>query len=278
MLRTISKENVARLLKGRTYRSSRAMRQAERLVNKLRLKPIHNTSTTMERSQSPLLSTHWLEQTGLGSGANSRAFNKDFLASEDNVHFFATFATPKSSVKTVVSEYGEFAATMKRRFTRNRGWVSAFVMYPGDLHRIARHLAPKEHREILENFKATAAKRQYEEYVKYGRLDWQHVTAQLDPWTSVREQLHKLDFTVPDFEKLVKRHLLFELSQLRLSNPTAFRRALRELETGHVDSWVHKSSLLKRFVFDPLGMPEHYELKVPVAVPSSAHLPLSSTK
>lgn len=227
-LKSLSSENRARLAK--VYKSSPSMKEAELIVNDLRLSFTHNSVSHLGHDVArhvPILASRFLKDlTGFGGLNSQYHFNREFMKNDDNVYFIPRFLGSQHDDKIPSSYYGEHGFTLNPDYAREVGWISSFVMYPSQLQ------------EALPRSYRTA--------------------------TGLRKQLHKTDFTVSDFETLVKENLLSALAKLQKENPQRHARAIQDLQERDKIGGV-----LSDLVYHPLGIGSKWELKVPVLVPQS---------
>ena len=206
-----SRKNVQRLTRGieLTLQTPEFGRLC-RTIDHLELRFPHNTTLKNVEGESlvaPLLSSTQLKQFGTVGGKNSQEeFNSEVLKSDGQVHFFADFVLDGedwSSVPAgqVRAKYGDRELRVDPEYARKHGWISAFVMYSEELDDLAARLSfgsrPLDgyHPGLPESLKQN--------------------------WRKTVAQLHEYDFTVDDFERLVK---------LRLKN--WFQQVYRDHENG----------------------------------------------
>ena len=78
------------------------------------------------------------------------------------------------------------------------------------------------------------------------------------------DELVHFDFRVSEFADLYKNLMLYRLETLAQKNPLAFERSLRILQEGNKRQINRR---IRNLVSRPLGLPDDYELKIPVAIP-----------
>ena len=224
----LSAANKKRFL--RKYVSTPEMKEAEEIVRSMRLAFTHNSLAHPERINNPhvpILASRFIETlTGFGGLNTQYSFNKKTMQSDDNVFFLAQMISKDETAEIPSHAYGSHGLTIDPAYAQEVGWISSFVMYPGEIYKARPN-------------------------------SWL-------PGFALRRQLYKTDFTVNDFDELLKTNLLASLADLQRVNPTRFKHELGDLQD--VDSI---QQMLTRHVFAPLGIGSRFELKVPVLVPRS---------
>lgn len=269
VLRAISSRNAARLIGSTRYMHQPGMEAAEAAVAKLELRFLHSKSIG-GIGRLPVISSQQLEEMGFPGGLNTKWFNKSFLKSADQVYFHIRFGRKGETVKSFDSIYGDHALWVQPEFANKEGWVSPYVMDPSDLALFARDMSPKDYSALKQAADL--------EFPDYSHLPVEHilgtgytrnvledfVRSNETAFNSIQQKLHLLDFTVEDFDRLVRNQILRRLNDLRVQNHSAFLAAMDILEKGDDQSIF---GLLEREVFAPLNLRREWELKIPVAVP-----------
>jgi len=285
-LRDLSATNVERILNGQTYRSSPEMSGAEQLVADLEFDFIHNTRNEGTHNiQTPLLSTDLLKKIGFTGGKNTNPFNRQFLHTHDQVFFYVKPVTRNFRFRPSSSYYGDIALFLHPEFAESAGWISAFIMYTPQLFTATKAVAPAETDSIVQKYKKTFSSSvalakdpdnlmSWIDYVSSWELKkfFRDNGKELE---SLRHELHKLDFTVSDFTRLVRVRLLISLQELQKTDEGRFRSALQILRSEPKVDSSDKSDLerlVQELVFRPLGMPSSFELKVPWMVPAGEYM------
>ena len=235
---------------------------------------IHNTHVIRSVPDSPLVSSRVLQEVSGIGGLNTYFFNRQFLRSDDNIFFFVLLQAGPKLGNARESLYGKYKFSPEETFGRERGWVSAFVMYPYDLYRFsfgcektcAEQLTPVFQREFPREM--TAAKGDLQELVKslrpYKRDNprWNRLLRDQFPlWRPARRLLGTLDFTVDDFRSLSLAVIESYLNELYAKDRVAFaewQARLRKGDTGDLMRLAYK---------EICGLDLYFEFKVPVAIP-----------
>lgn len=263
-LREASRKNLERLIGKRRYQPKTEMKEAEELVDNIQLGYVHYNSDGRlhARPKTPILSSRQIKNlTGEGGLNSSHDFNSEFMRQDDQVFFFLYV---DASSKKAGTEYGTNQFALNPDYAREKAWISAFVMYSNDLGRNGRHLRPETARKLSNSPAMESA----------GSVA--HLQPQMASWTKLRNSLHKLDFTVGDFETLIHEQMLRSLEKLQKKDARAYEAALKTMRNkflnksdGSGDAAEEFDKLVNDLVFAPLDLPAFYELKVPVAVPEN---------
>ena len=240
-----------------------------------------------------LLSSKQLSLTGLFGGANTHEFNSQTMKTNDNVFFFpvpqVTYAESQTNVKGGKIEFGTHRTSLGRQYALERGYISAYVMTPNELLETYRRLNPAHHSEVMKLLKpflpypgvnvplktrqewqtaekAVGTKSGPEARLPYSFNDaienfFRRHPSELD---KILKELHRFDFTLEDYESIVRTQLLVSLAKMRKTDPSEFQRQIRLLQTPGAEI----EALLEAQVFRPLNLPAQFELKVPEAVPA----------
>lgn len=259
----LSKKNLARVQKNIKYVSSPDMAEAESIVDELELFLSHNSHMMHSAPRYPVVSPREIEMMGLPDfSMSSDVFNK-FIGSTDHVYFFVNFRK-KNTLGAARSEYGKYGVILDSDYARRNAWISPFIMYPHEIYNAVKEVRPEAAQALFKKRTQIRADGTVTWTSKYRRVtDKKEI---MDAMAGV----HKSDFTLPDFEFLLKNQLLLSLREMKSRDPQAFAAALTELrELGE----FHKKGpgvmhpLLHKLVFHPLGIPGRYEGRIPVAVP-----------
>jgi hypothetical protein len=240
--------------------------ETKRLVESLQLLFIHNTNVIVEQPSIPLLSSRQLETLGLGGGANTHPFNRDALRTDDNVFFLPVLAHPHASPQSIAranSQYGENVLVLDEGYACERGIISFYCMTPDDLIFFAEIYDGTRRRQLLETKEALLA--DPETAPQWEALIVKECPEQL---RAVREQMHRLDLTVPHFETFMKNRLMCRLDWIRRSDPGQFDHLARLLSdpSGEELTQFYREHFLKYLGFGELHSGQ--ELKVPSGVPA----------
>ena len=248
--------------------------ELEAQLSAVRFDFIHNTHVLSENPDTPLLSTAALLELGLPGGLNTHWFNREFLRSHDQLFFHVQSKLDGTKTQAMVSAYGSYGLRPKREYAIQRGWLSPYVMVPGNLVRFAAAAAPDLGALLAEKL-AIDPDIQLEKQ-RYGRkpliaFGFLSLQAQ-DAWVrreepifrEIMKRLHLLDFTVTDFEELARRlvrrrihkHLSGEVVEryadpaevLLKGPPDSVRLLIESTVTGYLDV--------------------SFEFKIPVALPA----------
>lgn len=253
-LEEVSRANLARLQENYTYVSTGAMKKAEDVVSHMNFYFVHNTHILSARPKIPVLSSKRIEKMGLSGTANTYEFNRDFMKTDDNVFFRVEKTMNKKIKKDLKSPYGKRALVIDSRYAEEHGWISAYIMYAGELGSAVDTIDSSQWK-AFKSLLATKYPNAISLDRNFSELNQKEPKALL----ALRNQLYKLDFTVADFTNLYRERYLFFLNQLLQKSPKEFEKALKQLAAGRrssVDDEVNKSFGYQRF-----------EFKIPVAVP-----------
>ncbi len=190
------------------------------------------------------LSSKQIEKlNGIGGTHSSNEFNTEILRSNDNVFFFAMWKAKNSNSASLITalHYGDKTQKLRPDYAREHGMISYYVMWPKDL-------------------------------ISFNRLHSRTEPGPIDRQKTILD-LSKLDFTVSDFEYVVKS--LFGHELLNKIKNMPLREQNQYLKQAKEDPTV----LLQKLVLDPQGFKINYstkdrsqkdeyymELKIPVAV------------
>ncbi|NLI75975.1 MAG: hypothetical protein GX442_05965 [Candidatus Riflebacteria bacterium] len=250
----------------------------QKWLDRLSLVFVHNTHVVRDVPDLPLVSSRIIrEVTGLG-GLNTYAFNRFLLRSDDNLFFFVGLQVDGSLGSHRESLYGKYKFSPAPDFARDRGWVSAYVMYPYDLARFGDSLDPALSAAFLADFQREFPR----ELAGIASAGWEAITARLGPskrqesrwlrvlqrrlpdWLRVRGALASLDFTVSDFEALSREALRRHLTVLWRTDRENWASLEARLGRGEAGNLLYDAL---REVF---GLDLYFEFKIPVAIPAAA--------
>ncbi len=266
---TRNRERIARLIP-----PVKAADKVRDLVQALSVVFVHNTHVIRSVPDTPLVSSRVLQEVAGIGGLNTYFFNRQFLHSDDNIFFFVLLQSGPKLGNARESLYGKYKFSPEETFARERGWVSAFVMYPYDLYRFAWNMdtalsAPLTtffEREFPQEMRAAAGSMQ--ELVKslrpYKRDNarWNRMLRDCFAlWRPVRKQLGRLDFAVDDFRALTLQVIEAWLSGLYETEPVKFEEWKERLSHGDV------GDLMRLAWKEVCGLDLYFEFKVPVAIP-----------
>ncbi|MCB0405610.1 MAG: hypothetical protein KDD51_12570 [Bdellovibrionales bacterium] len=288
-LAAVSNENRERLLVNFPYvMGTSGMEQAEALVEKLGLLYTHNAPRAVQTPKYSLLSSAALETLGFTGGLNTSEFNR-WLRSDEGVFFFVDPYMERSGGRQVAAHanrarqrYGDFQFELDSKYADRHAWISVYIMDVDELIEFSRIVHPGHYDGIVSNLK------EVHDYDIGGRkgmpfealmdfvdgstveMAWQFVrnTSGLEPrFETLRSDLHRFDFAPSDFRAVMQQTLLHRLDRMRRSETARFASAVDTLAHGDARSLRR---LLDDEIFAVLGIPNEYELKVPVAVPVQA--------
>ncbi len=235
-LKVASRRNLVHLLTllPATEKLEPELNQIVDAVNQIYLQFTHNTNLDpSESSALPLLASRYLEKLSGVKGMHSRnPFNWNILKSDGSVFYSMDIYVSERGRSLRLgeeSEYGFSALRLRNSYARANGMISAFAMRPNDL-------PSKINGQYL------------------GGID------------EVVPQLHHLDFTVDDFELLVKKLLLSYFSELHKTNPLEFGREARSFLKSDVSINDFVKDAIKKHL--DFNAPSFFELKIPVLVPN----------
>jgi hypothetical protein len=299
LLETTSSENVKRILSNHSVSLTRADEaEFNHLANQIELAFVHNTANLQDLPIEALLSSRQLENFGFRGGLNTFRFNKEVMKTDDNVYFVTSYKRKGDSTFRGLGEYGGNNLVLNPAYAKANGWISHFVMHPDQLLEYGVKLDPKKYGPVL---------KKYERYLYGEKVSPADFPDELkNALFEVRQLLHLSDFTVSDFERLLRRGIVLGLSKVKSENPIkySFIKSLLETGTGPTSyssyerasttqkiralgkklNWspnaieerikkVDMSSearvdrVVKDLLLYSLDMGDLFELKVPVAVP-----------
>lgn len=284
LLARVSRDNRKRLLAGREYENGKiaAMREAETLLAGLSFQFTHNAPRTVKRPEVPLVSSRRLQTMGFTGGLNTAEYNQ-WLKSDDSVFFYAHPAlligdrrTVAATPRNMGAQYGEHQAELVTGYGDAVGWISYYNMDVDDLLAFGKSQCPDEFKEAVRllhvkfNFDGDR-RRPFDDLLERRGFQqdqaWRLVSqvrglaAVLE---KIRNKLHRLDFTVPDFREILRQTMLHELNAARISSASKLRDAIGKLRVGDPREL---RTVLQTYGFGPLAIPDDFELKIPVAVP-----------
>ncbi|MEZ4744083.1 MAG: hypothetical protein R3B45_16815 [Bdellovibrionota bacterium] len=269
-LERLSYENKKRILQQSEYISTPSMLKAEKLVNSLELFLAHNSHIMKEAPGYPIIAPKLIEEMGLPNfSATSKPFNK-FIGSTDHVYFFIGIKKKEASA-TVKSEYGDFGVVVDHDYAFKQAWVSPFVMYVDELIEATKQIAPNISQNLFD--KKVTVISGFQTMKPEGNIveDKPEILAAMG-------QLHKLDFTLSDFENIIKTQLLIKLTEIQRQSPEEFDALLASLENSLGKSpRVDRVPVISELVFKPLNIPLKYEGRIPVAVPDNQLIHFKNT-
>ena len=111
--------------------------ELEAQIASIQFEFIHNTHFLSENPDTPILSTAALLELGLPGGLNTHWFNREFLRSHDQLFFHVMGTRAGGATQTTESYYGTYGLRPKRAYAIKHGWISPFIMVPGELARFA---------------------------------------------------------------------------------------------------------------------------------------------
>jgi hypothetical protein len=236
---------------------------ATSVIDSLELFLAHNSHFMSESPGYPLVSPVELEKMGVGKfGMSSRrAFNL-FLGSDHFVYFRVLFKQPRSNPDPR-SEYGQYGVILQPKYALEHAVISPFVMDPPQLYEAVRGYAPVIADQLIGKIseKRVDGSREFVADPKEVRGP--------EEIRSAQAQLHYLNFTSDDFEKLVKALLKARLTELYLSDRRQYVEALASLrETKLLDLNIVIMELIGSYL--KYASPMGFEAVVAVAVPENS--------
>jgi len=259
----VSSANKQRLLKQEVNQVSLDV-NVENAVDQVTIYFQHNT-VSKRSPELALLSARRMEEAGLGGGVNTQPFSKQFLKTDDNVYFYVMFRSRDNELAYRPSTYGRTMIAVEHDPARKTGVVSPYLMYSNDLAEIMKFHDPALSRRLEMNYGSSVP---IAEKIK-NPIDWEHPP---EEWTLAKKQLYFFDFTPSDFEELIRTQLKRSLYNLKSStNPSDQKLFSETIEKLHSHNDSDLNIIMTNLVFKPLGMPELWEMKVPVAVPENLY-------
>lgn len=259
----------------RTPASPDAASAIEEAVATIRPVFIHNTNLLERIPEIPLVSSKEIRRTAGVGGLNTFFFNRGFLHSDDNLFFFLDLATAAPMLPLMQSIYGKYQFVPEDAFADERGWISAFVMYPYDLLRFATFACPDHVPALVEVLREEYAAELGSAPLSIAEINQRLRDVRRDAprsvrvlrrgfplWNEVRKNLYRLDFTVGDFTIVVRDAFRRWLSELSVSDPAAFHETLESIRRKGPGA-----SQLDAFK-NAFDLDLYFEFKVPVALPS----------
>jgi hypothetical protein len=216
-------------------------------VNNLRFDYLHNT-TQNEFYGGYMLSSRQLVRYGLPGGRNSRKeFNREYMQSDDNIYFFLNVSSKSSPVGSQQSIYGSRRVSVSESYASKFAWVSPFVMFEYDLGHFG------------EDFKLPG-------YIYSAAVSMSDTEK-----AYLRSSLHNYDFTLTDFQTLVRRYLGTFLYRSKHGGTSLSRSSAPSFEDLIALLYSSDPQVTNQFIREYILNPLHIgklELKVPVAIPS----------
>ncbi len=231
--------------------------ELEAQIASIQFEFIHNTHFLSENPDTPILSTAALLELGLPGGLNTHWFNREFLRSHDQLFFHVMGTRAGGATQTTESYYGTYGLRPKRAYAIKHGWISPFIMVPGELARFAavaaKDLGERLAASLVSDPEIQLQKLRYrrEPLLAFSFLslkeqdDW--VKREEPLFREIMKRLHLLDFTVSDFEELARR--------------VVRKRIHQDPSITQVDRLLIESSLAIQFGLS-------FEFKIPVALPA----------
>jgi hypothetical protein len=228
-LKIISAENKKRILSGVPAFDDSNMQEEKEILDSLHYVFVHRGDTKhFKNSRLPNMSSRERVANGFLPGLHSKHdFNKKELRSDNNVFFSAQLSNPLNRHPGGDIIYGKNRYELDPAYAKENAWISAYVMDDKDLVPLAERLGLP------------------------------------DAWSNDRiGDLHKMDFTVEDFESLVKRLLLYQLWKFKSSGSVMHSSLMSVLKS----STYNLDSAVDDIVYKSFSMVPKFELKVPVAI------------
>jgi hypothetical protein len=225
------------------------------VVDSIRLLYKHNTNIYKTHGDV-LLSSQQIYKYGLEGGVNSQLpFNKEFMKNDDHLFFTLEVVSTNVDVGNQATQYGKHAKTLDQKFAEENSWVSPYIMYPKDLATFGRSFIRGKYAGIEDVKAGVGNQYQYKS------------TAVAD---ELKSMLSQFDFTLRDFETLVKMQIgtmLFNLKHHGVKpfpGSDGYPEVLASFKTQSATAF---QKAIEFYVEYPLRL-GRYELKVPVAIPS----------
>jgi hypothetical protein len=232
----VSRLNLERLWKKNDLSISKVRPEIEDLVDELEFSVSRNGRSTL--SGEGLLSSRQLARFG-STGENSRhALNKEFLATDDNIYFHLFFRIDEPQSFNSASEYGDHGMSPERQAFYKEAVISPYIMWDIDMHSFAEKSLPE--------LSGLSKEAEADGFSAYDR--------------AIRSRLHEFDFTPGDLKTVMQAQLRKVLS--------SDNQSLRELQ-HLVENKKNISQFISEKVMEPLGLPDHLELKIPVYLPKA---------
>jgi len=189
--------------------------EVRQLVDNLELFFAHNSHIMEEAPGYPLVAPLEIDKMGLkGFGMSTMTFNR-FIGSDQFVYFKALFKQ-KNFTGSRRSEYGKYGVILKPEYAQEHILVSPFVMYTHQLHRSIKNINPEVAKKLSDKIFTT---------LPDGTVvvvEGEKIEAP-DEIREAQKELHNLDFTTKDFEKLVKSIVLKRLQELYVNDFSAYQ-------------------------------------------------------
>ena len=253
-LQRVSNENVDRILaKLEKYESTPALSAMERLVENLELTLTHNSHYITGPLERPLLSPKKLEKMGLKDFglSSSFAFNR-FLESDQHIYFWPKFRR-KGSLENPQSNYGKTAVSLERDYALANAWISSFIMYPWELVNSVMGLNPTIAKELA---------------AKSNEMNNVRLVGPEKEIRAAQAELGNLDFTVKDYDFLIKTILMRALAKMHRTTPTIYYNLMEKLNSGSFKEINESINNLLGLQGAPFTNSSGFEAKVPVSIPS----------
>lgn len=202
----------------------------------------HNTNQFPgELHEQPFwYSSRELRKLNLPEGEQSRPFNTDFVGTGNWIFFYVGSG----------QRYGPVSVYVGHDHAQERGLIFPFVMTMEDL--------------ALTSNQSTSTE------ISVGDASYRDMLANADlkhKLTEARKNLGRFVFTPDDFEKLAGLQLARLLSELERNEPSRYQHAKALLQPGKHE--IKDINTLMRESFARAKIPLRYEMRIPVAVPTS---------
>jgi hypothetical protein len=186
---------------------------------------IHNSKLPFDERGGAVLSSKLINDLGLPGGLNTLAFNSEFMRTDDNVFFTVKllYRDQLPQQDSTQNQYGKNRLILDHNYAMENAMVSFYVMYPKDLQGFAKMMGIGD-----------------------------------SPSMEAKNNLYLFDYTLEDFERLIRHGVCYQLQDLKNRN-LYYLPLLAEKRAGAFATTV-MSKLTGRDY-------DQFELKIPRAVP-----------
>lgn len=227
------------------------------LVNQVNIEYKHNAHIEPSKDSKylPFMSSDVLSSLKIGKGFNSKGyFTNIFLKSSNNIFFSVNPYFEKQS-SSAVSEYGNIAYKINYEYAKEKGIISIDLMYPSESFKmfIKKYLSNNINKELREKLTNALFKKE--------KVDKLNLTEK-NMLKSAKNMLYRLDFTVKDFEELIKTLLLIKIfNNIQKQNHVEINKM--KIDIKNDTYWFVKENIF----INIFGI-SNFELKIPVMVPN----------
>ena len=257
ILKEQSHLNLVRLIDSLTkyppIRSLTVPLKIEEITQKLNVSLVHNTHHLSEVPNYPLVSPHILESIGLPRFGHSRLPFHKTIQSDRQVNFFALIEkSGQLNQNGHKTDYGTYGLKLKTLASEQEAWISPLVQHSKQLQTA---VGNESLQKILDRHAHSEASLSA---MKYKGSDHNR-----DFNLDLSAEMHKWDFTVSDFQTLVRTTVRNELERLYATNAYMYSVTVRKIEKMNMQEL---NAYIMELFKTRYGYEGSFEGRVPVAV------------